>query len=82
MMYDELDGEESLYEECPDEECLKKGDEFLLPSRKGIVRHSVQQINRLKYYYEMGMRGCSKKDMILIEKAANETGLTTEQVKV
>ncbi len=48
MMYDECGVEESVDEECLDEECQKKGDESLLPSRKGIIRHSVQQINRLK----------------------------------
>ncbi len=43
MMYDECGVEESV-----DEECQKKSDESLLPSRKGIIRHSAQQINRLK----------------------------------
>ena len=55
---------------------------LLQPLKKKVVRHSSEQVNRLKYYYEMGMRGCSKEDSVLIEKAASETRLTAEQVKV
>ena len=45
--------------------------------RPRVVRHSKAQINYLNYYYEMGMRGC-----VLIEKAASDTQLSIEQVKV
>ena len=51
-------------------------------TQKKVVRLSSEQVNRLKYYYEIGMRGCSKEDSVLIEKAASETRLTAEQVKV
>ncbi len=66
-------------EECRNESCLT-----VPPTEKGRnpIRHSAEQINRLKYYYEMGMKGCSRKDSILLEKAALETGLSVEQVKV
>ena len=30
--------------------------------KKKVVRHSSEQVNRLKYYYEMEMRGCSKEE--------------------
>ena len=35
---------------------------LLQPLKKKVVRHSSEQVNRLKYYYEMEMRGCSKEE--------------------
>ncbi len=59
-------------EECRNESCLT-----VQPTEKGRnpIRHRAEQINRLKYYYEMGMKGCSRKDSVLL-KAALETGLS------
>ncbi len=53
-----------------------------LDVKRKVVRHSKAQINCLNYYYEMGMRGCSKDDVSLIEKAAGDTHLTMDQIKV
>ena len=53
------------------------------PLKKCVVRHTIEQVNSLRYYYEMGMRGSSKKHRVLIQKAATRrTGLTAEQVKI
>ena len=70
-----MEEEESSNEECPP----VSSKETLRPR---VVRHSKAQINYLNYYYEMGMRGCSRKEAVLIEKAASDTQLSIEQVKV
>ena len=67
-------------EESSDEECPPVSSKETLRPR--VVRHSKAQINYLNYYYEMGMRGCSREEAVLIEKAASDTQLSIEQVKV
>ena len=72
---EEEDGDANV--NSSNEECLA-----VLPARSRAVRHSKAQINCLNYYYEMGMRGCSKEDILLIEKASGDTHLSIDQVKV
>ena len=51
---------------CSASEDEHKQSSLLQPLKKKVVRHSSEQVNRLKYYYEMEMRGCSKEDNALV----------------
>lgn len=53
-----------------------------LPMKKKVVRYSLAQKNHLQYMYNTGMTGCSRNHSVFIHKAANDTGLTVQQVKV
>ena len=59
-----------------EEECPPVSSKEALRPR--VVRHSKAQTNYLNYYYEMGMRGSSRKKAVLIEKAASDTKLSIE----
>lgn len=43
---------------------------------------SLAQRSHLKYMHSIGMTSCSKKQTVLIQKAAKDTGLSVKQVKV
>lgn len=51
-------------------------------SKKKVIRHSIAQRTHLEYLYKSGMNSCSKDHIALVQKAAKETGLTPDQVKV
>ena len=50
--------------------------------KKKVVRHSLAQKTHLEYLYSTGMTSCSKDKSFLVQKAAKDTGLSLDQVKV
>lgn len=50
--------------------------------KRVVVRHTLAQKAHLEAMYKTGMNSCSKGRLPLLHKAASETGLTVEQVKV
>ncbi len=77
--YDDIDFESDMDPRVDINESDK--NEPSSSSRK-VIRHSLAQVSHLKHMYTVGMRSCSKDNFILIKKAAKETNLTTDQVKV
>ena len=54
----------------------------ILPGKSRVVRFSEAQRACLNSYYRQGMVGVGKKEALLISKAAKDTHLSTNQVKV
>lgn len=52
------------------------------PTRSRSVRFSAAQVSYLNMYYKNGMTGVAKRYSLLIQQAAKETQLTSNQIKV
>lgn len=73
--------EESSDEDEAQERVVECRQSFL-PGKSRVVRFSEAQRACLNLYYHQGMVGVGKKEALLISKAAKDTHLSTNQVKV
>lgn len=65
------------------EEKIETGPRPITSRRtRPVVRFSAAQLSYLNTYYQNGMTGIAKRHSLLIQQAAKETQLTTNQVKV
>lgn len=56
--------------------------EIEAPTRSRYLRFSAAQVFYLNMYYNNGMTGVAKRFSLLIQQAAKETQLTSNQIKV
>ncbi len=73
---------QSDYYSTTDDEGVHTEKNPLLPSKVKIHRFSLAQRAHLNSFYQTGMNSTSRSHAALVEQAAKDTGLTTEQVKV